>query len=333
MRLASVDLGLGNTSRVATVCWPTSRSKRGGSSRLGMVLPARPISRSRAGSLRPSGGSQVFAWSPDGNYIASASDDGSARVWDAKTGKPLRCFDQGPTLKCGIGWSPDSRKLAWGSCSDEAALRIWNRDTDKIAVVHGHGAQSGPSPGATTASMWPRAASIRAAAETGNVRIWDAEKLESVAQFTSTYHPDSVSWSPDDKLLAVATPRDGCIIWDVASQQQLPDMVMKRAMCAAWHPTDPQLAVGDDPGNCLIWDRRSQKAIRQWRAHQGSGGRPQMEWRRNSSSFFRLRWDGQALGCRRRARAEVGCGPRGIGANRWIGIRPEDDLHPPGPMA
>ena len=62
-----------------------------------------------------------IAWSPDGNHIASASHDGSARVWDAKTGKQIRCFDQGPTMKRGIGWSPDSRKLAWGSCGGEAA--------------------------------------------------------------------------------------------------------------------------------------------------------------------------------------------------------------------
>ncbi len=212
-----------------------------------------------------------IAWSPDGNYIASASYDGSARVWDAKTGKQLRCFDQGSTIKTCIGWSPDSRKLAWGSAMDEAALRVWNRDTDKIAIVYGH-------LGSIWAVAWSHdgkyvaTGSIHHAElprELGNVRIWDVETLESVAQFTSAYHALSVSWSPDDKLLGVAdSSGDGRVIWDIASQQQLPDIITERATCVAWHPTDPQLAVGDNLGNCLIWDRRSQTTIRQWKAHQ-----------------------------------------------------------------
>ena len=156
--------------------------------------------------------------------------DGSARVWDAKTGKQLRCFDQGPTIKCGIGWSPDSRKLAWGSCSDESALRVWNRDTDEIAVVHGH-------QGSIWAVAWSHDGKYVATGsihlpsddQPGNVRIWDMEKLESIAQFTSAHQPESVSWSPDDKLLAVSSKLDGHIIWDVASQRQLPDMVMELA--------------------------------------------------------------------------------------------------------
>ena len=164
-------------------------------------------------------------------------------MWDAKTGKQLRCFDQGPTLKTSIGWSPDSRKLAWGSASDESALRVWNCDTDTIAVVHGHEgsiwnvAWSHDGKYVATGSIFvcqPR--------EPGNVRIWDMEKLESIAQFTSENNPESVSWSPDDKLLAVApTVPDGRILWDVASQQQLPDMIMELAKVRCLAPDGPAI--------------------------------------------------------------------------------------------
>ena len=278
MRLASVDIGLGNTSR-ARDSLLAHFPDQGEADRRGWEWHYLLGRSHEADQALYGHRAEVFciAWSPDGNYIASASYDGSARVWDAKTGKQLRCFDQGPTLKCGIGWSPDSRKLAWGSCSDESALRVWNRDTDKIAVVHGHR-------GSIWAVAWSHdgkyvatGSGFTEAREPGNVRIWDVEKLESVAQFTSAFHATSVSWSPDDKLLAVASTRDGRIIWDVASQQQLPDIITERATCAAWHPTDPQLAVGDELGNCLIWDRRSQKTIRQWKAHQGRVGGPQVE--------------------------------------------------------
>ncbi|MBM4092659.1 MAG: hypothetical protein FJ276_25070, partial [Planctomycetes bacterium] len=283
MRLAYVDIGQGNTSRACDSLL-FHVPENGEADRRGWewhYLLGRSYLADQAlyGHRAEIG---TIAWSPDGNYLASASDDGSARVWDVKTGKQLRCFDQGPTLKASIGWSPDSRKLAWGSSSDESALRVWNRDTDKIAVVHGHGgsiwnvAWSHDGKYVVTGSILfggqPR--------EPGNVRIWDMEKLESVAQFTSDVNPVSVNWSFDDRLLAVApTVPDGRILWDVASQQQLPDMVMERATYAAWHPTDQQLAVGDDRGDCLIWDRRSQKPIRQWKAHQS--GLEDLKWSRD----------------------------------------------------
>ena len=105
-----------------------------------------------------------------------------------------------------------------------------NRYMEGIAVAHGH-------QGSIWAVAWSHDGKYVATGsihipsddQPGNVRIWDMEKLELIAQFTSVHQPESVSWSPDDRLLAVSSKLDGHIIWDVASQQQLPDMVMELA--------------------------------------------------------------------------------------------------------
>lgn len=77
------------------------------------------------------------AFSPDGRYIASASFDGSVRLWDGITGKfvcVLRGHVQAVYQVC---WSADSRLLV--SSSKDSTLKVWQVRTKKLLVdLPGH---------------------------------------------------------------------------------------------------------------------------------------------------------------------------------------------------
>jgi len=67
------------------------------------------------------------AWSPDEGLIATASEDGLLRVWDASDGAELRSFAY-PDAVRGLTWSVDGlRVLAW---SADGTVRVWAATED-----------------------------------------------------------------------------------------------------------------------------------------------------------------------------------------------------------
>ena len=64
------------------------------------------------------------SWSPDGSRIATASRDGTARVWDAASGAEALTLKGHTGDVSSVSWSPDGRRIATAS-SDKTA-RVWD---------------------------------------------------------------------------------------------------------------------------------------------------------------------------------------------------------------
>ena len=63
------------------------------------------------------------AWSPDGRWIATSSNDGSARLWEAGTGTSrFALLGHAATIQ-DLEWSPDSTRLVTGSIDGTA--KVW----------------------------------------------------------------------------------------------------------------------------------------------------------------------------------------------------------------
>ncbi|XP_060090256.1 chromatin assembly factor 1 subunit B [Heteronotia binoei] len=72
-----------------------------------------------------------ICWTPDGNYMASASVDNTAIMWDVSKGQKVSIFNEHKSYVQGITWDPVGQYIATLSC--DRVLRVYNTQTKRVA--------------------------------------------------------------------------------------------------------------------------------------------------------------------------------------------------------
>jgi WD40 repeat protein/serine/threonine protein kinase len=132
---------------------------------LHVALSPQPVHRWQAHTTRVAG----IAYSPTADVLASCGLDGSIRLWDASTYKPLPGEPLGHTsgVRC-LAFSPDGRRLATGG--NDATVCVWDvAQRRKLFVLYGHTAEVY----AVTFSRDGRYLASGSLDRT--VRVWDAQ--------------------------------------------------------------------------------------------------------------------------------------------------------------
>ena len=141
---------------------------------------------------------QAVAFSPDGAYVATASRDRSACVFDAATGTQLSYVSHQNWVS-EVAFSPDGSRVVTASRDGSAIIFDTATGTQLARLSHG-----GP---VNAAVFSPDATRIATASDDGSARIFDAATGAQLAHLSHGGPVNAAVFSPDGTRIATRVPR------------------------------------------------------------------------------------------------------------------------------
>ncbi|MFH2008392.1 MAG: serine/threonine-protein kinase [bacterium] len=201
----------------------------------------------------------------DGQLLATASKDGTVRLWHAADGREVGRLDAhaGPAL--GLAASRDGRTLAAGY--GDGATRLWDVATQRlVATLKGHrGSVSG-------VAFSPDGRTLATAGQDGISQLWDVAQRRKVAAFTQERERLlGVAYSPDGRLLATSTLSGKVTLYDVAKRHRVAELAGHRGpvWSVTFSPDGRTLASSGMDESVRLWDVGSRRQIERLVHHQG----------------------------------------------------------------
>jgi eukaryotic-like serine/threonine-protein kinase len=157
-----------------------------------------PVVRSFAAHSGPIYG---VSFSPDGRYVAAASQDRTASVWEVSSGRQrFKLLGHTNEINC-IAYSPDGKTLATGS--EDGSVILWDADTGNVrTVIWQHKAEI------CSVAFNPANHQLACAARDGMLTVWDCATRAQIVSKPSYRKINDVIFSSDGKLLAAASADD-----------------------------------------------------------------------------------------------------------------------------
>lgn len=197
----------------------------------------------------------IFTFSPDGDILATASADSTARLWNVYTGENIKTLTGHNGRVYPLIYSPDGNTFV--TADDGGTLRIWNADTgnqlktltgdtykarwflyspdgkklatrfnDTVRLLNAYTGETeksliGHTGRVHAAAYSPNGKTITTYSTDNTVRLWDTNTEKNIKTLNILGKIMVVVYSPEGEPLAITTHEETVTLWNVATEQLL----------------------------------------------------------------------------------------------------------------
>lgn len=206
-------------------------------------------------------------FSPDGKTIITASADGTARTWDAATGKQLRSFSAGPDIVHSAVFSPDGKLVL--TCGADKTARLWDAATGKQLRVF-----TGATDEVRIGAFAHDSKTIIATSYDGIVRLWATATGKELRRFTghAPGHANRLGFTADGQTMVTSGDDQTARVWDLRTGKALQVLRGHTGMVTgvSISPDGAYVVTASGDGTARLWAVASGKEVRRFVGHTGA---------------------------------------------------------------
>ncbi|MEM7585235.1 MAG: caspase family protein [Acidobacteriota bacterium] len=210
-----------------------------------------------------------LAISPNGESLASGSDDRTVKLWQVETGKLIRTLEGHTEGVNSVAFSPNGRLLASGSGSvprGPNTVKLWEVATGNLLrTLEGHRGF------VKSVAFSPNGRLLASGGVEGTVKLWEVatgKLLRTLEGHGGSVK--SVAFSPEGHSLASASDDSTVMLWDLATGTRVNTLEghTEGVNSVAFSPAGQSLASGSNDRTVRLWEAGTGRPLRTLEMHE-----------------------------------------------------------------
>ncbi|KAI0637495.1 WD40-repeat-containing domain protein [Trametes polyzona] len=210
------------------------------------------------------GGTTCAAWSPDGRYILTASEDHTIALRDGTSGELIQMLTEHPECIWSVKFSPDGKKFA--SIGNEASAFIWDVEAREISArLVGHTGT------VDSVDFSPDGAKVVTASVDGSVCVWDVATGARLHDWRHASVAMHATFSPNGIYVASCSSDSQALIHDAETGALLHTLTEHSGLIwtIAFDSASERVVTASDDATAIVWKVDTGEALIFLSQHSG----------------------------------------------------------------